>query len=980
MTTYTTADLKEAAEAQVQSFITRGVQKSMLSNGLTVLTKELHDKPLVAAIIWYRVGSRNEELGQTGKSHFLEHMLFKGTDRFKKGHIDLITLKNGGSNNAFTWMDFTAYYFAFASDRWEIALEIEANRMRNTLFDQEEFEAEKQVVEEELRIGLDGPWEALDNEVWAAAFRQHPYHWPTVGWLDDLESATAADMKAYYDQWYHPNNATLALVGDFNTEQVLAKVEAIFGSIPAGPEAKPLGIKEPEQKGEKRVIVKKETPVERLLIAYHAPAVGEADSYALHVVETILSMGKTSRLYRRLVDQDQSVTIAKANYNDHVDPSLFYIQAEVKPGFSLKEVELAIYDEIDRLKREEVPASELEKARRQIEADLVLSSEEYLQQAILLGQYETIAAAERIPAESRGYKFLETMLDRIREVTAEDVRRVAQKYLAQDNRTVGYLIDEKSNAFGSAGGSAGALNLSPDAPRRGSASKTGARQSQADSAGPVGWGGRASASAAFRSGAGQDVAEGASASEAVDVETHSQGARAEAESVEQAESSEQASGLRLKLDVERVELDNGLVLLLSENHASPSVAFNAAVMVGSRLEPDEKAGLASLVGELLDEGTRTQTSQQIAESVEAVGARLQTFGDYQSSGVQAVFLSKDASLGINVIADVLMNATFPEDKVKQHVERRLAQIKSRLDVPRVQASDIFNEIIFKGHPQHRPSVGTEESVRNLTRDDIVSFYERFYAPGNTVMSIVGDIDKADIKHRVAEAFGGWTRSEDFKAAAPPHPARQTEAIEKYVTAPKEQVNIYIGHIGIERRNHDYYALRVLDTILGSSPGFTSRIPRILREEQGLAYTTYSNITSSAGIDPGRFIAYIGTSPDNLYQALAGLRGEIARIVREPVTAEEIEGAKEYLTGSFVFEFQTNSQVADFLVEAEMYDLGFDYLEKYPELIRAVTIEELTRVAHKYLDPESLTTVVVGPVDSQGRVIKKENEKQKTSVQ
>jgi zinc protease len=433
---------KPQSPTHSQSFLTRDVQKQRLSNGLTVITKERHDKPVVASIIWYRVGSRNEELGQTGKSHFLEHMLFKGTERFKKGEIDLLTLQNGGANNAFTWLDFTAYYFTFASDRWQVALEIEANRMRHTSFAQEEFASEKQVVEEELRIGLDGPWEVLENEVWATAFRQHPYHWPTVGWLDDLEAATAADMKAYYDKWYHPQNATLVVVGDFDTDELLPKIEQLFGSIPAGPEAKPLHIVEPVQKGEKRVIVKKETPVERLIIGYHAPAVGEDDAYAMHLAEAILSTGKTSRLYKRLVETDQSVTSASAHYNDHIDASLFYFQAELKPGFALEAVEQAIYEEIELLKKEAISDAELEKAKRQMEADLVLGNEEPLQQAILLGQYETIAFAERIGEESRGYHYLNTLLSHMRQVSAEDLARVARKYLTQDNRTVGHLIND----------------------------------------------------------------------------------------------------------------------------------------------------------------------------------------------------------------------------------------------------------------------------------------------------------------------------------------------------------------------------------------------------------------------------------------------------------------------------------------------------------------------------------------------------------
>lgn len=451
MTTLIATADASGTNTQARSFITRDVQKTVLANGLTVLTKELHNKAVVATMVWYRVGSRNEELGQTGKSHFLEHMLFKGTDRYKKGEIDLITHLNGGSNNAFTWLDFTAYYFIFASDRWQAALEMEASRMRNTTFAEEEFVSEKQVVQEELRIGLDGPWEPLENEVWATAFRQHPYHWPTVGWLEDLEAASAADMKAYYDKWYHPRNATLVIVGDFDTAEALQKVEESFGRIPPGPVVAPLNIVEPPQPGEKRVVVKKETPVERLLICYHAPEVAHPDSYPLKIAETILSTGKSSRLYQRLVERDQSVTHADASYHDHIDPALFYFQHELKPGFSLEDVERATYEEIERLKRGDISFAEIEKAKRQIEASLVLSSEEPLQQAMLIGQYETIAFRESVPADSRGYQYLDTLLERIAAVTVDEVARVAQKYFSQDNRTVGYLITESATEAGEHG-------------------------------------------------------------------------------------------------------------------------------------------------------------------------------------------------------------------------------------------------------------------------------------------------------------------------------------------------------------------------------------------------------------------------------------------------------------------------------------------------------------------------------------------------
>ncbi len=249
-------------------------------------------------------------------------------------------------------------------------------------------------------------------------------------------------MKAYYDKWYHPRQATLVVAGDFDSVEVLQRVEELFGRIPPGPLVARPNIVEPPQRGEKRLVVKKQTPVERLLMGYHAPEVGHPDSYALKVAEAIRSTGKSSWLYQRLVERDQSVTKADASYHDHIDPSLFYFQAELKPGFKLADVEHAICEEIDRLKRGDVSSAETDKAKRQIEASLVLSSEEPLQQATLLGQYETIAFDEHVPADSRGYHYLDTLLERVAGVTIEEIAMAAQKYLTEDNRTVGYLIDE----------------------------------------------------------------------------------------------------------------------------------------------------------------------------------------------------------------------------------------------------------------------------------------------------------------------------------------------------------------------------------------------------------------------------------------------------------------------------------------------------------------------------------------------------------
>jgi zinc protease len=422
--------------SSTSTFATEDVRRTILDNGLVLLTKEIHTSPIVTSMIWYRVGSRNEQMGQTGKSHFLEHMLFKGTDRFKKGEIDLITLKNGGGNNAFTSHDFTAYYFNFASDRWDVALEIEADRMVNCSFEPEEFEAEKKVVIEELKTSLDSPWGLLTQELDAVAYKIHPYRNPIVGWLQDVERASADEQLAYYRRFYHPNNAVLVIVGDINSDAVIEKAQLAFQDIPFGRELPPMLIKEPEQRGERRIVIRWRSEVQRLVIAYHAPEIAHADSYALQLLAVILSEGKASRFYQRMVEHEQSVNFVTADYGESKDPGLFHIRAEARSGRSIESIEASVYDELRKLSHGEISAAEVERAKHQIEAHFILSRERTIDQAILLGQIETLF----------GLSYIDTYLRRIAAVTADDIATVCGRFLKEDNRTVGHMLSDGSDA------------------------------------------------------------------------------------------------------------------------------------------------------------------------------------------------------------------------------------------------------------------------------------------------------------------------------------------------------------------------------------------------------------------------------------------------------------------------------------------------------------------------------------------------------
>ncbi len=426
-------------------------------------------------------------------------------------------------------------------------------------------------------------------------------------------------------------------------------------------------------------------------------------------------------------------------------------------------------------------------------------------------------------------------------------------------------------------------------------------------------------------------------------------------------------GLRRAFDVHSHTLDNGLKVLLVDNPSIPTVSLTASVLTGARYDPEAKAGLAIMVSRLLDEGTENRTSLEIADAIESVGGAIEADGSFERIMATAGVLKKDVDLGLELLSDLLIRPIFPQEFVDKEKERTLAEIVSAQDRPQVVAGWAFNELVYQNHPLHRPSHGYPQTVERLTRRDLLDFHERYFVPNNVILSIVGDFRVPELLPKIQQAFGSWALK-PVVFPTYPQPVRQSGKRLKFITMPAQQLNIYLGHLGVTRTNPDYYALQVLDTILGGGAGFTARIPQRLRDELGLAYTTFASITMTAGLDPGRFIAFIGTSPENMKLATEGLLNEIRRIIEEPVTAQELQDAQDYLTGSFVFAFESSPQIARFLVHAEVYGLGFDYVEKYPEYIRALTVEDISRAAKTYLDSENYTLVVVGPVAEDGNLI------------
>jgi zinc protease len=408
------------------------VTEKVLPNGLKVLLKEEHKAPVVTFQIWYKVGSRNEKLGRTGVSHVLEHMMFKGTKKYGPKQFSQTVQRNGGNDNAFTGKDYTAYFENFASDRIAISLDLESDRMQNLLLDPKEFLSERDVVKEERRMRTDDdPTNTMVEQMTAAAFIAHPYQWPVIGWMADLNSLTRDDLVEHYRRYYAPNNATIVVVGDFDTRTLLPQIEQHFSSIPQGPAVSAVGAVEPRQLGERRIIVKKQAELPAVFAGYHTPDIKHADSFALEVLQGVLSSGKSSRLYKALVYEKQLALYAGGDYDNIAnDPSLFYVYAGVMPGKTTDEVEKALYAELEKLKTAPVAEEELQKAKNQIESSFIMGQDSIFYQAMLLGQFETVA----------NWKLLEKYVENIRAVTKEDVMRVAKQYFTEDNRTVGILV------------------------------------------------------------------------------------------------------------------------------------------------------------------------------------------------------------------------------------------------------------------------------------------------------------------------------------------------------------------------------------------------------------------------------------------------------------------------------------------------------------------------------------------------------------
>jgi zinc protease len=931
-----------------------GVREYRLANGLKLLLVENRVAPVATFLVVYRVGSRNEAVGHTGATHLLEHLLFKGTPEFNKrrGTQIAATLQRVGADyNATTWYDRTNYFETVPSDELELAVRLEADRMRNSFIADEDRQSEMTVVRNELERGQNEPLLVLDEAVYAAAFREHPYHHPTIGWRADVENVPTSRLKEFYDTFYHPNNATAIVVGDFEEKRALELVEKYFGAFPASDRPIPeVYTDEPPQEGERRLVVRRAGELPLVQVAYRTPAAlgqtrvlsnrelaeralnppAENDIFPLIVLAAALSNGVTSRLYQALVETELAISV-DARVDQFRDPGLFNIYATAAPGVEPRRVEEVILGEIERAARG-LSDDEITKARRQIAAAVAYERDGTHNVAMQMSEAEAVA----------DWRFYNRYARSVERVSGDDVGRAALRYLTEDNRTVGHFVPKQAvengpngnGASGGAAGGSGGARVSVEG-GMGASVKGGARAAR-PAPRPHGW-------KHYRDPEAASGDEGAP---------------------ERAAGGPAHAGAGFAERIVREELETGAVMLVVENAATPTVALRASLRAGSFFEPRDKPGLAALTAEMLERGTRRRTKLELAGALEGAGAELSFSADQFAVHVRGRALAEDFPVLLTALAEMLREPSFPADELEKLRQQTIAAVREQQSETTWRAYERLTQALFDETNPFYTHAGDRliESLSAITVEDVRGFYEQRYGGRSLILSVAGGVAAEEVRRLFRELFGDFGGPESVEVeVADPAPAEGTRR-EVVVVRDKANVDVLLGSAApLRRDSSDYYAALIANRALGEST-LSSRLGLQVRDVEGLTYGIASRFRSP-GLAAGPWYIAVSVNPQNVERAITSALDVLRGYVEEGIRPEELADEKSSIVGSFKVSLSTNAGLASALWNAEFYRLGLDYVERFPEIVRAVTLEEVNAAVRRYFRPDHLTVVIAGDLAS-----------------
>ncbi len=893
----------------------RGIaQYRLKSNGMTILLAPDHASPVFTFMVVYHVGSRNEAPGNTGSAHLLEHLLFnKSTANFGKANgrptVQDVLYAAGadyGSSNMTTWYDRMNGYSTLPSDKLELAMRIEADRMQRALLLDSERQAEMSVVRNEYEIGENDPEQALRKALIASAIQAHPYHWDTIGYRSDIEGVSTEQLRAHYGAFFHPDNSDAILAGDFDTDAALALFDREFGAFPKAARPIPQVItSEPPQEGERRVVVKRPGSTALVALAYLRPAASHPDFFAFAVLASVLGDGVNARLTQALVERGLATAVSAENTTLR-DPYPLVVSATCAPGKGNAEVEAALKEVIAAVAANGIGDDELRRAQQKIEVAVARQRDGPYQVAAALG--EAVASAD--------WKWFLTYVDRIQAVRADDVKRVAATYLVPDRATVGWFVPAEKPA------PAPALAATPSSPAASASARTAAAQPKATALpSPL--------------------------------------------PVPQRSASPSTPGsVPFAMRTVRSVLANGLVVDVVENHAVPLVAVRGFVLAGRVQAAGAREALPELTEKMLARGTTTRTKEAIDVLLAGVGAERRYSTSPTQVGIEADGMAKDLALMLDIVADELRHPALVADelaKAKAELENEILRADNDTFA---RAQERLAQLAFApGHP-YRPigRAAKLEGLRALGVDDVRAFHQARYVGQGAVLAIVGDVDARAVIAQVTKLFGDLPAGEKASFATLPRTAAATNAVREAVTMRgKANVNIVVGGAsGLRRDDPDYEAALISNAVFGQSD-LASRVGRRVRDAEGLSYSVYSRYALTDAID-GVWQVNVNVAPQNVARALHSTLEEIATYARDGATDAEVEVQKSYFAGNYQVRLGSNAGVAVALLTAEKFGYGPRYLDEFPARIRAVTTAQANAALRKHFAPDKLHVIVAGDLD------------------
>ncbi|HEX7060570.1 MAG TPA: pitrilysin family protein [Woeseiaceae bacterium] len=853
-------------------------QKFVLENGLTVVIHEDHKAPIVAVNVWYHVGSKNEVPGKTGFAHLFEHLMFNGSEHYNDDYFKPFDAVGATEMNGTTNNDRTNYFQNVPKTALDMVLWMESDRMccMNQAVDQARLDEQRGVVQNEKRQGENQPYGEVFNLIQEATYPEgHPYDHTVIGSMEDLNAASLDDVHQWFSQYYGPNNATLVLAGDVDTEQVLEKVKHYFGGIPPSPPIERQAVWVAQREGMHRQVMEDRVPQARIYKVWNVPELTNPVADRLSLFGDILANGKNSRLYQKLVYEERIATGVGAYLWGRELGSLFMVYANAAPNQDLGELEAMLDAEMRKLLDEGFDEEELTRVKTSRFAGFIRGVERI---GGFGGKSDVLASSEVYYGSPDGY---ERSLQNVRGATEQSIMADARQWLGD-----GVYV----------------LEVHPYP-------QLAATDAEVDRAGgpPM----------------PQDFPQ-------VDFP-----------------------------EFERGELDNGLDVIVARHSAVPVVELALLFDAGYAADKSGALGAANLALDMMDEGTKKRDALEIAATETRLGAEISLGSNLDTSYAALSALKANLEPSLELYADVVLNPTFPDEELERLRALQIAGIQQELAQPFTIALRLFPQLIYaQDHAYSIPFTGsgTLESVKAMTRADLVAFHDTWLRPNNATLVVVGDTTLAGIEPLLERYFGRWQPGEVPAKNVGPSEVDTGGTVYVVDRPDSEQAVIIAGHVVPPYESPDKLALAAANDVLGGS--FTARLNMNLREDKHWSYGAQSAIIDARG--PRPFFAYAPVQTDKAAESMAEIASEVRGIVGdEPPTADEIVKIKNQSILTLPGRWETSGAVLGSIGEIVRFGLDDHYWDTYPERVSALDVATVTAAADQYIHPDDLVWVVVG---------------------